>query len=86
MKHAVDFPSELPARICEKLEADFSRLFITHDSRSKNILRHYMEQIEKRRMDIETAAQRAAYDIVGKNKHEGAFTRDDRDQLPIAAE
>jgi hypothetical protein len=85
MKHAVDFPSELPARICEKLEADFNSIF-SQDRRNRRILDHYLAQIAKRRMDIETAARSAAYDIVGKNKHEGAFKRSDNEPLAIAAE
>jgi hypothetical protein len=83
MKQNVEFPSELPARICDKLESDFRSLF-DHDRRNQRILKHYMEQIAKRRLDIEAAAQCAAYDIVGKNKHEGDYKRDDQDTASMA--
>jgi hypothetical protein len=82
-----DFPSELPSRICSKLDQDFRSIF-EHDRRNLRILSHYMAQISKRRLDIESAARAAAYDIVGKNKHEGAFKRQDqRDTITdVAAE
>jgi hypothetical protein len=77
MKNDRDFPSELPAKICSKLDQDFRNIF-EYDGRNRRILRHYLRQIELRRMDVETASQAAAYDIVGKNKQEGKFERNDK--------
>jgi hypothetical protein len=72
-----EFLGELPSRICGKLELQFDVIF--GNRRNKKILSHYMRQIELRRMDIEAAALAASYDIVGKNKYEGKFKRDDQD-------